>query len=62
MCYGFLMKEIDYENKENEVVTINSFGERTAGQAGCQSRAPKWSDYIKTQLNCWEGEKYPCCN
>ena len=30
MCYGFLVKEIDYENKENEEVTINSFGERTA--------------------------------
>ena len=52
MCYGFPMKEIDYENKENEVVTINSFGERKAGQAGCRSRAPEWSDYIKTQLNC----------
>ena len=56
-----LMKEIDYENKENEVVTINSFGERTAGQAGWPGRVPEqgppppppeWSDYIKTQLNC----------
>ena len=47
MCYGFPVKEIDYENKENEVVTINSFGERTAGQAGCRSRAPEWSDYKK---------------
>ena len=62
MCYGFPVKEINYKNKENEVITINSFNEQTAGQAGRRSRAPEWSDYKKTQLNCYDGEKYPCCN
>ena len=40
MCYGFPMKEIDYENKENEVVTINSFGERTAARQGAGAGPP----------------------
>ena len=57
MCYGFLVKEINYKNKENEVITINSFNEQTAGQAGRWSRAPKWSDYKKTQLNCYDSVK-----
>ena len=52
MCYGFPVKEINYKNKEKEVITINSFNEQTAGQAGCRSRAPEWPDYKKTQLKC----------
>ena len=38
MCYGFPVKEINYKNKEKEVITINSFNEQTAGQAGHWSR------------------------
>ena len=41
MCYGFPVKEINYKNKEKEVITINSFNEQTAGQAGRRSRAPE---------------------
>ena len=53
MCYGFLVKEIDYKNKEKEVIIINSFNEQTASQAGRRSRAPEWPDHKKTQLNCY---------
>ena len=51
VCYGFPVKEINYKNKEKEVITINSFNEQTAGQAGRWSMAPEWPDYKKTQLN-----------
>ena len=34
MLWVFSVKEINYKNKENEVITINSFNEQTAGQAG----------------------------
>ena len=40
VCYGFPVKEINYKNKEKEVITINSFNEQTASQAGRRSRAP----------------------
>ena len=62
VCYGFRVKEINYKNREEkEVITINSFNEQTAGQAGRRSRAPKWPDFKKTQLNCYYVE-CPCCN
>ena len=59
MCLGFPVKEINYKNKEKEVITINSFNEQTTGQAG--PPPPEWSDYKKTQLNCYYKE-CPCCN
>ena len=40
VSYGFLVKEINYKNKDKEVITINSLNEQTAGQAGHQSRGP----------------------
>ena len=61
MCYGFLVKEINYKNRKKEVITINSFNEQTAGQAGRRSRAPEWPDYKKTQLKGYYVE-CPCCN
>ena len=61
MCYGFPVKEINYKNKEKEVITINSFNEPTASLAGRRSRAPEWPDYKKTQLNCYYAE-CSCCN
>ena len=48
------VKEMNYKIKENKVITINSYNEQTAGQAGRRSRAPEWSDYKKTQLNCYD--------
>ena len=34
VCYGFPVKEINYKNKDKEVITISSLNEQTAGQAG----------------------------
>ena len=54
VSYGFLVKEINYKNKDKEVITINSLNEKTAGQAGCQSRDPPPNGLtIKRQLNCY---------
>ena len=61
MCYGFPVKEINYKNKEKEVITINSFNEPTDSLAGRRSRAPEWPDYKMTQLNCYYVE-CSCCN
>ena len=61
MCYGFLVKEINYKNKEKGNDYNKLINEQTAGQAGRRSRAPEWPDYKKTQLNCYYVE-CPCCN
>ena len=47
VSYGFLVKEINYKNKDKEVIAINSLNEQTAGQAGHQSRAPECGLTIK---------------
>ena len=53
MCYGFPVKEIDYENKENEVVTIltHLVNEQLARQ-GAGAGPLNGLTIKKTQLNC----------
>ena len=53
------MKEINYKNKDKEVITINSLNEQTAGQAEVPEQGTERPDYKKAQLNCYYLE-CPC--